>query len=347
MPPVPHSPDHRKLYDLGEAETIRRLLDTGVIAPTSQVIVPPGDDAAVLRPTPGMELVVTTDSFVEGVHYRTDLLPGNMIGGRLAAANLSDLAAMAASPRWAVISIGARREHDVEELIEVQRGFWAGLAIDGASIVGGNLAAVEGPEWWSVTLIGEVATGGAWTRAGARPGDLIAVSGMPGFAAAGLRLAAAHVSTEDMSTAERLMLAAWRRPRAEVVLARSLAVTGAVRAAIDVSDGLAGDLRNLCEASGLGATVEERELPNAAALAAVARRLDVEAEALALGPSDDYVLLMAIDPEGRAACSAAARSADRPLSFIGVFTSEPGLRVRSDDGTERDLRLAGFDHFAS
>ena len=117
-----------------------------------------------MRPSSGTELAVTTDSFVEGVHYRNELLSPAEIGGRLAAANLSDLAAMAATPRWALLSIGARLDHDIEDLIALQRAFATSLVGDGVTIVGGNLAAVEGPEWWSVTLIGEVASGQAWKR---------------------------------------------------------------------------------------------------------------------------------------------------------------------------------------
>ncbi len=334
------------LRDLGEFETLRRLLVHAGSGP--DVVVGAGDDAAVVRPRPGFELVVTTDGFIEGVHYRADLLTPAEIGARLATANLSDIAAMGAVPRWAVLSAGVRPDHDVAALEDLERALAEALAAADAALVGGNLAAVEGPEWWNLTVLGEVAAGRAWTRSGARPGDLVAVSGSPGFAAAGLGLAsaaAAHGPPAATDPVERAMLDAWKRPRAEVPLAAALAATRAVSAAIDVSDGLFGDLRHLCEASRVGATIVARDLPNGPAIAAVAKRLGLVADTLRFGPGDDYVLLLAVDPDGATACAEAARTAGRPLTFIGRFTPDPAIRIRLETGQDW-VPTGGYDHFA-
>ena len=184
------------LGELGEFEVIRRLTAARSGAgrerafaadPRAGVVVGSGDDAAVLRPAPGSDLVATTDAFVEGGHFLRDWCPARVAGARLAQANLSDLAAMAAVPRWALLSIGARPESEVADLVAFQSGLSEALEAAGAVLVGGNLTAVAGAEWYSLTLLGECERGREWTRFGARPGDLVAVSGHPGRAGAGAR----------------------------------------------------------------------------------------------------------------------------------------------------------------
>jgi thiamine-monophosphate kinase len=333
-----------RLREVGEFEALRRL--TAGRAGHPAVVVGPGDDAAVLRPAPGMDLVATTDAFVEGRHYRPEWLDPAGRGARLAAANLSDLAAMAALPRWALLSVGVRAEHEVEALLALEQGLEDALAADGAVVVGGNITATEGPEWLSLTLLGEVAPGRAWTRRGARPGDLIAVSGAPGRAGAGLRLA---LSLGERARAPEwsALLEAWLRPRSRVALARTIAASGAVTAAIDLSDGLRGDLAHVCEAGGVGAEIDDRAGAEDALLERAAAVLGVPRFDLVAGPSDDYELLLAVDPARRAACELAAAAAGGTLAFVGRFTDDPGAIVRVEPGgSRRPLEAAGFDHFA-
>jgi thiamine-monophosphate kinase len=332
-----------RLRDVGEFEALRRL--TAGLAGHATVIVGPGDDAAVLRPAPGMDLVATTDAFVEGRHYLPEWLAPAGRGARLAAANLSDLAAMAALPRWALLSIGARAEHEVESLLALEQGLERALRAEGAVMVGGNITATEGPEWLSLTLLGEVARGRAWTRHGARPGDLVAASGCPGRAGAGLSLA---LSLGAGAGAEwQPLLDAWLEPRARLALARMLAATGAVMAATDISDGLLGDLGHLCEASGVGAEVRAEAAATDPLLARAADKLGVSRFDLWVGPSDDYELLLAVDPARRALCEQAAGAAGATLAFIGRFTGARGeIACVEDHGSRRVIGPAGFDHFA-
>ena len=333
-----------RLRDVGEFEALRRLIAERVGHPT--VIVGPGDDAAVVRPAPGMDLVATTDAFVEGRHYLPEWLAPAARGARLAAANLSDLAAMAALPRWALLSVGARAEHEVEALLALEQGLEQALEAEGAVVVGGNITATEGPEWLSLTLLGEVAAGRAWTRRGARPGDLIAASGAPGRAGAGLRLASS-LGAGARAPEWRSLVDAWLEPRARVALARTIAASGAVTAAIDLSDGLLGDLAHLCEVSGVGAELESRAGAEDALLERAAVVLGIPRFDLYAGPSDDYELLLAVDPARRAVCEAAAAAAGGALAFIGRFTDAPGVIARIEpDGARRTLEPTGFDHFA-
>ena len=355
------TPPRPRSRALGEFERIGRLV--AHLPPGEGVVVGPGDDAAVLRPRAGWDLVATTDAFVEGVHWDPALVDAGLLGSRLAIANLSDLVAMAAEPRWALLSAGLAPGDDIRTMEAVQRSFAAALAAHGASVVGGNLARTRGASWWSVTLLGEVPHGRAWTRFGARPGDLLAVTGHLGRAGAALRLWQARGARVAPGASEPL-LRAYLSPPVRVPFARKLAEAGAVTAAIDVSDGFAGDLAHLCEASGVGALVEETALPADPALDEAARgllaprtkrgaarppssaRLAALVRELRFAPSDDYELLLAVDPAGRRACVEAANATDTPLAFVGRFTDAPGvLTLRAADGAETPLPGGGWDHF--
>jgi thiamine-monophosphate kinase len=205
---------------------------------------------------------------------------------------------------------------------------------------------VSGPEWWSLTLLGEAPRGRTWTRRGARAGDLVCVTGSPGRAGAGLLLARA-LGERARAPEWRPLLDAWLRPRAPIRLAAALGRLDAVTAAIDLSDGFAGDLRQMCEASGVGAEVEESSWPGDAALESAAQALGLSLERLRHGPSDDYELLLAIDPAHRASCESFAREAGSRLAVVGRFTEAPGLVMRATEGgATRPLTVASFDHFA-
>lgn len=337
------------LRELGEFEVIRRLAAArdpearGAAAPG--VVVDSGDDAAVLAPGPGADLVATTDAFVAGAHFLPDWCPPRRAGARLARANLSDLAAMAATPRWALLSVGARPEGEVGDLLAFQSGLAAALREAGASLVGGNLASVSGAEWYSLTLLGECPRGRAWRRTGARAGDLVATSGHPGRAGAGLRLARA-LGAAARAPQWAPLIEAWLDPPARVALALALRDAGAVTAAVDVSDGLAGDLAHLCEAGGLGAEIVEADCPADEPLERAARALGVEAGALRFGPSDDYELLLALDPAGRDTAERAAAAAGVPFAVVGRFTAGPSRPVlRARDGRVVPLEGGGYDHY--
>jgi len=348
----------------GEFDLIRAL--TAKLPQGAGVLLGPGDDAALLAPRPGRELVATTDAFVIGVHVpRTGMTP-HAIGRRLAAANLSDLAAMAAEPRWALLSLGLSAAAADAWTVDLERGLAEALAEHGAAVVGGNLSRTTGADWMSVTLLGDVERGRAWTRYGARPGDLLAVTGHPGRAGAAIR--AGLVGAREPEPSVRAVRDAFVAPAPRVGLAHALSAAGVVAAAIDLSDGIAGDLAHLCEASGIGATLDADAWPDDPALARAAlrviarertgprpdspaRRLPSSAalarmlRALRLGASDDYELLLAVDPAGEATAQAIASEHQVPFTILGTCTDAPGvLLLRERDGSTMPIGSSSWDH---
>lgn len=286
-----------------------------------------GDDAAVLSPSHGSELVATVDAVVEGVHFGPGFAPED-IGWKALAVNLSDLAAMGARPLWALCALAVPRGESPARLTRVGRGLAACARRHGVALVGGNVTRAAGLSL-TVTLLGEVPRGRALTRGGAAPGDLLLVSGALGGAALGLRPGAPAGAVRRQ-----------RRPEPRLELGRAL--RGVASACVDLSDGLLQDLGHLCEASGTGAELRAADLPAAPELAALAlpapERLD-----LVLGGGEDYELLAAVPPfRLRRAVRAALRSGV-PIAPVGRLVR--GRAVRVLDAAGRPLRpRRGWDH---
>ena len=288
------------------------------------------DDAAVLAPPPGRELVIAADAMVAGVHFLPDD-PPDLIGRKLLRTNLSDLAAMGAVPLGYLMTASAPRRTPQAWFA----GFAAGLAADqaafGLRLLGGDTTSTPGPIALSLTVLGTVAPGEAVRRVGARPGDLLFVTGTIGDAALGLRAARGERADPDGFLAGR-----YRLPEPRLGVARH----GVVAAALDVSDGLVQDVGHLCRAAGCAAEIEAARLP----LSAPARAALPGALTLILTGGDDYELAMAVPPEHEAALRAAAGAV--PVTCIGRFLSgPPRVGVRAADGTELALGAGGWSHF--
>lgn len=295
-----------------------------------------GDDAALLAPTAGMELAVTTDMLLVGRHF----LAGDdaeKLGHKTLAVNLSDLAAMGARPRWALLAL-ALPEADEAWLTAFSRGFFALARCHGVELVGGDTT--RGPLNLCVTLLGEVETGQALTRAGACPGDEIWVSGSLGGAALGLAHARSEMPLTAGEAASCLQLLHAPEPR--VTLGRAL--RGVASAAIDVSDGLLADLGHILERSGVAAEVDFQRLPAHPAVAA--RLSDPFVRRCLLAGGDDYELCFTA-PAGRAdAVEAAGRAAGVAVTRVGRVLPGTGLKLIGPDGAPIAFTQRGYDHFA-
>lgn len=295
-----------------------------------------GDDAALCTVSTGMELAVSTDMLLAGRHFLPDAEP-EALGHKTLAVNLSDLAAMGARPRWALLAI-ALPEADEAWLSAFSQGFYALAGRYGVDLIGGDTT--RGPLTLCVTILGEVEAGQALTRAGARPGDHVWVSGRLGGAALGLAQRQGRVGLDPPLAAacqQRL-----DRPEPRVALGRAL--RGLASAAIDLSDGLLADLGHILERSGVGAELEFARLPAEPALAADVPE-DLARHCLLAG-GDDYELIFTAPPAQEGAIAALAQRLGLPLTRIGRVVEGQALTVRDAQGRPLAIPARGYDHFA-
>ena len=313
---------------------------------SSEVRLGPGDDAALVRMGPHLG-VLTTDMLVEGVHFVRDAISARDLGYKALTVNVSDVAAMGGSPRYGLVSLGLPPDIESAWVVELFGGLRDAAAEYAMSLVGGDMSRAR-EVVVSIAVTGEVAKNGAVTRAGARPGDCVVVTGRLGAAGGGLRLAQAPSHEVGVALASewgRELLTAQVRPVARVGEGQTLAQAGAT-AMMDISDGLAIDLSRLCRESGVAATVRLVDVPVAPQLFELQRHLPVEPLDLALSGGDDYELLAALPAE--AVASAAKRVLERfgtLLTRIGDIREGEGLIAIEADGSERPLEPRGWDHF--
>jgi thiamine-monophosphate kinase len=303
--------------------------------PTARLGV--GDDAALLDCAPGMELAVSSDMLVAGTHFLPDTDPCQL-GHKTLAVNLSDLAAMGATPRWALLSL-ALPAADEAWLAAFSQGFFDLAARFGVELVGGDTT--RGSLNLCVTILGQVPAGQALRRDGARLGDDIWVSGELGGAALGL----AHLQGRLVLDPEEAATCLARLHRPEPRVALGLALGGLASAAIDVSDGLLADLGHILERSAVGAEVAFEALPSAPTVAA--RLPDLLARRCLLAGGDDYELCFTAPPGRAEAILSAGRAAGVAMSRIGRITAASGLRLLDGAGREMVMEERGFDHFAA
>ncbi len=309
------------------------------------VVVGAGDDAAVVEPGTG-EQVLTTDMLVEGVHFDRRLVSARDLGYKAIVVNVSDVAAMAASPRYALVGLALTAEVEASWVIELYGGMRTACDEYALTLVGGDLDRAE-EVVVAVMVVGEVAPGRAVRRSGARVGDRLVVTGSLGAAAGGLALSRSHPSRLGEALGSewgRRLLDAHRRPVARVGEAQTLAQAGAT-AMIDLSDGLAKDLSRLCAESGVGARVDLASVPVAEALGPAERALGVVPLELALSGGEDYELLATLDAS--AVDGARLELHDRygvTITDIGAIIEE-GLIAVDPDGRESPLEPKGWDHF--
>jgi thiamine-monophosphate kinase len=327
------------MAELGEFELIERFFDRP--ARDAGVVVGVGDDAAVLRVAPGHELVLAVDMMVEGRHFLAGTDP-ERLGHKILAVNLSDMAAMGARPRWALLA-GALPDSDPDWLGAFSRGLFALAEAHGVDLVGGDTT--RGPRNLCLTIAGEVPVGQAIRRAGARPGDDVWVSGELGGAMLGL----AAIQGRTTLAPDELVPLVRRLERPEPRVALGIALRGTASAMLDVSDGLTGDLRHILDASAVGARVDLERIPCAPALAA--RRSGPERElalACLLAGGDDYELLFTARNGARERVAAVGQEVGVPLTRIGKVTPpEMGLVVRAESGDALHALPRAFDHFAA
>lgn len=299
-----------------------------------------GDDCALLQPAPGMQLAVSTDMLVEGRHFLSTVDP-RCLGHKALAVNLSDLAACGARPLAFTLSL-ALPHIDEAWLAGFSAGLFALADAHGCELVGGDTT--RGPLCINITVFGEVPAGAALLRSGARAGDALWVSGTLGDARLALEAFRGKLSLpQPVFDAARLRL---EQPEPRVAL--GCALRGIATSAIDVSDGLLGDLRHVLARSGVGAVVDVAAATQLlAASAAAAAFAPEQVEALVLAGGDDYELAFTAPAERSDAVQAAAAQAHTRVTRIGRIDAAPGLRLVDAGGRPLGREYASFDHFRS
>ncbi len=327
---------------MGEFELIERYFQRSA-ASASGVDLGIGDDCALISPASGMQLAISSDMLVEGRHFLSTVSP-EALGHKALAVNLSDLAACGAKPLGFTLALALPRA-DAAWAEGFSRGLFALADQHACALIGGDTTA--GPLNICITVFGEVPRGAALLRSGARAGDDVYVSGLPGQARLALEAFRGTValSQEDFAALRERM----ERPTPRVAL--GLALRGLASSAIDVSDGLLGDFAHVLKASGLGAEIDLSAIDSIAFDPDYMRargQFDLNfMRSMLLSGGDDYELAFTAPPAQRQKVLDAAARAQTRITRIGQTQAEPGIRLREADGSLHTNRYASFDHFKS
>lgn len=335
---------------LGEFEFIKRIrvradqksrgLATGI-----------GDDAAVLRPLAGKETVISADLLVENIDFQLNYTTPNLLGHKALAVSLSDIAAMGARPRWAMLSIGVPSSKWRSKFLDgFYEGFFELAANCGVALIGGDVSRTPDHIVIDSIVIGETERGRSVLRSGARAGDLIYVTGSLGGSAAGLKLlqsgrqvAESSLRSASAQSIENLLLR-HLRPDARLGWGHFLGKQRLASAMIDISDGLSSDLMHICEESGVGATVEQAALPVDPAMSSYISDPS-EQLPLMLNGGEDFELLFTVRP--RNVQKLPANIGDVKIARIGrINRREDGVSILREDGLKTPLSPGGFKHFS-
>jgi thiamine-monophosphate kinase len=331
-----------RLTESALIDTVRRLAAGG-----ERVEVGIGDDCAVLTPTAGGRLVATTDLLIEDVHFRRRYAEPADVGWKSLAVNLSDIAAMGARPRWALVALACPADTTMEHVEAFYEGALALASAHGVAIVGGDTSASPAGWFVTVSVLGETSHAPR-LRSGAHPGDIVAVTGPLGRAAAGLAVlerpkAPAGVSADALAD----VTAAHLRPRPRVAEGAWLGSADGITAMIDLSDGLATDLGHVAEASGVAARAELGRLPIDDSTRTVARALGADAVAWATGGGEDYELLLTCAPNAFSRVQTELeRATGTRLVPVGQIAAGKGVAFLDARGRSRTA-TAGYEHFVT
>jgi thiamine-monophosphate kinase len=328
---------------LGEHALVERLRQR-VGPPPASVLIGIGDDAAVLEPDRGTVQVLTTDGLVEDVHFTRAWTRPAAIGAKALAVNLSDLAAMGATPRASLLSLALPDAFDCAEFDELVDGYVSLAERSGATLVGGNLTRSPGPLMIDVTAVGAVARRRLLRRDTARVGDEIFVTGVLGAAAAGLEMLRSGIARMGVDDAAAACLARYESPEARtrcgVIVGRSRAAS----AAIDLSDGLADAVHRIAESAGAGVVLDAEQIPVAEGARAWASGRGIDPVMFAVAGGEDYELAFAVSPRRRGRfLGATRRCRNLQVTRIGRLVADRGAWL-STSGRLEPLP-AGFVHF--
>jgi thiamine-monophosphate kinase len=336
--------------DIGEFGAIARLQKSLPleVAAGPDLRIGIGDDTAIWRPPANEDLIMTTDAMIEGIHFDLAWTSWWSLGWKALAVNISDVASMGGLPRLALVTLGLSPDLRIDDLIAVYQGMGSLAQEHGVLIAGGDIVGSPRELLISVTLTGVTKGRHVLERSGARPGDTIGVSGTLGAAAAGLRLLRLpHDDPRRSATTAPVLIEALHEPQPRIALGQILIDQGAT-AAMDVSDGLLGDLPKILEASGVAGTIEAARIPVPAAVRALFPETWLD---LALRGGEDYELLFTAPPAALEEIASAAATIGQTVTRIGTIqersSAEHPLTLIGLDGMARPATEGAWDHFQS
>jgi thiamine-monophosphate kinase len=303
-----------------------------------------GDDCAVIEQPNNQVRLVTTDMMVEAVHFFTDTPPEGL-GHKLLAVNISDIAAMGGTPTDAVISLAVPPHHDAGYLERLYNGLYACADRFDIALVGGDTTRSNNQLVLNISLTGHMNRDHVCYRSGAQTGDLIYVSGTLGDAAGGLALIRDHIK---MNREDRThLLRKFNRPEPQLTLGQTLAQTGVVTAMMDVSDGVASDLRHICKRSQVSAVIHTSDIPLSESFVRFCEKTQQDATQLALSGGEDYELLFTIHPDHAKEIEHLVQKSDFPqMTCLGYITDQGNnILLTHKDGSKTPLTATGYDHF--
>lgn len=309
-----------------------------------------GDDAAVIASAPNRHCLLTTDLLAEGIHFDRRTAGFGDIGFRAATANLSDIAAMGGVPEYLLVSLAVPRDGTGRQVRQLYDGMMAACRPHRVRLIGGDTSASRGGWFLNITLVGSARSGRILFRSGARAGDDLYVTGTLGDSRAGLLLLQRRRSRADTGFLRRdhrrLLMQRHLRPTARIREGCWLSEAKWATAAIDLSDGLSGDLRHLCTESHVGAVIELSALPISSACRQYARSIGQDPERFALAGGEDYELLFTVAYRQRRKFQRASARHRFQVTRVGKITpAEEGLRITLANGQQRPLPSTGYEHF--
>jgi len=328
-----------KVSDIGEFGLIERISKL-IGPPEKDVLIGIGDDAAVVTES-NKPMALTTDIMVEGVHF-TDAMPPQALGYKALAVNISDIAAMAGAPKYAVVSLGFREDTETAFVDKIYSGMADCAREFGVRIIGGDLTSAP-INIINVALTGTVGKTVKQRRGQAYAGDIILVSGHLG--ASSMALAALKSKRTIRDIGKVIDAHYYPRPRVEEAKTAAAAGCGAIE---DISDGLVRDLGNICRAAGVGAEILIENIPIDSATMTIAKELNIDPLEAALSGGEDYELIIISPPERiKEIISSVAAQTGTEMTVIGKIVSRPGLSLLKGDGSRYKLSGVGYEHFKS
>jgi thiamine-monophosphate kinase len=338
------------LHGLGEFGLIREL-HTHCHVLSSEVIQGIGDDAAILRTTPKKSLLASTDLTIEGIHFDLAFESFQDVGYRTAVANISDIAAMGGIPKFLLVAIAIPPSYSVNNMRALYQGFKKPCREYDISLVGGDTSSSKSGLFLCLTILGHVNPNRALTRHGAKVGDRVYVTGTLGDSKAGLQILQ-HQKKQKKHTVpqsyDTFLKKRHLRPTPRLAVGQHLSQDRLAHAAIDVSDGLSGDIHHLCQASHVGVELWASHLPISRQCQAYAAAHRVNPIDIALEGGEDYELLFTINPQNQARVTDLAHMLKTTMTCIGEIKPKLfGLRLKLEGGNNRKIIRQSFDHFST